>query len=92
MGHDNSSNTSETVREILLKKHPPKQFPKRSALITAEPPNSDRISTHQILYDRIDGELIRSTALRMDGAAGPSGLDAAIETAFFICDTYVSKN
>ena len=28
-------------------------------------------------FDRIDGHLIRNTVLRMDGAAGPSGIDAA---------------
>jgi len=30
-----------------------------------------------VLFDRIDGDAIQSTALKTDGAAGPSGLDAA---------------
>ena len=29
------------------------------------------------MFEVIDGQLIRSTVLKMDGAAGPSGLDAA---------------
>ena len=36
-----------------------------------------RTQPHPVLFDKIDGLLIRSTVLRMDGAAGPSGLDAA---------------
>ena len=28
------------------------------------------------MFEVIDGKLIRSTVLKMDGAAGPSGLDA----------------
>ena len=30
-----------------------------------------------ILFEQIDGLMIRSTALKTNGAAGPSGLDAA---------------
>ena len=69
-----SSTTPETVREALLKKHPPKQPLKPSAIIS-----SDTLSNepHSVLFERIDSELIRRTILRMDGAAGPSGLDAA---------------
>ena len=29
------------------------------------------------MFEVIDGQLIRNTLLKMDGAAGPSGLDAA---------------
>ena len=32
---------------------------------------------HPILFDQIDGSLIRSTVQKMDGAAGPSGLDTS---------------
>ena len=69
-----SSTTPEMVREALLKKHPPKQPLKPSAIIS-----SDTLSNepHSVLFERIDSELIRRTILRMDGAAGPSGLDAA---------------
>ena len=69
-----SSTPPEMVREVLLKKHPSPQPPKQSSIVT---PDSSTTNPHPILFDRLDGQLIRSTALRMDGAAGPSGLDAA---------------
>lgn len=34
------------------------------------------LDLHPILFDVIDGTLIRETALRTEGAVGPSGLDA----------------
>ena len=64
----------ETVRNVLLKKHPPKQPPRPSALIE---PDSPPPEPHPVMFEVIDGQLIRSTVLKMDGAAGPSGLDAA---------------
>lgn len=71
---DCESSNFEMVREVLLKKHPPKQPPKQSSIIAAVP---EITGPHPVLFDRIDGPLIRSTALRVDGAAGPSGLGAA---------------
>ena len=71
---DPEKNTSETVRDVLLKKHPPKQLPRLSSLIESDLPPPE---PHPIFFESIDGQLIRSTVLRMDGAAGPSGLDAA---------------
>ena len=32
---------------------------------------------HPVMFEVIDGQLIHNTVLKMDGAAGPSGLDAA---------------
>ena len=65
---------AETVRDALIKKHPPKLPPKPSAIVEHEtPPNEP----HTVHFDRIDGQLIQRMALKMDGAAGPSGLDAA---------------
>ena len=64
----------ETVREALLKKHPSAEPPRQSALVTGETPAND---PHPVLFDGIDGDMIQSTALKTDGAAGPSGLDAA---------------
>ena len=69
-----SNTTLETVREVLLRKHPLQQPPKPSSIVT---PDILVTEPHPIIFDKIDGLLIRSTALRMDGAAGPSGLDAA---------------
>ena len=50
----------ERVRDVLTKKHPPKQHPKPSAIITSETPPSE---PHPILYEKIDGQLIHKIAL-----------------------------
>ncbi len=65
------NNAHESVLDSLLKKHPPKQPYKMDTIVNSNPPVTD---PHP---ERIDGQLIRSTVLKMDGAAGPSGLDAA---------------
>ena len=54
---DGSCAPSETVREVLLKKQPPKP----SSIIA---PDSPTIEPHTDLFGRIDGQLIRSSALR----------------------------
>ena len=62
----------KTVLDILKSKHLPLNP------LTGVDFDSDTISAqepHPVLYDQIEGSLIRSTVLRMDGAAGPSGLD-----------------
>ena len=71
---DPESDNSETVRDVLLKKHPPKQPPSVSSLLE---PESQPPEPHPVMFEVIDGQLIRNTVLKMDGAAGPSGLDAA---------------
>ena len=71
---DVENNNVETVRGVLLKKHPHKQPPRPSSLIE---PDSPPPEPHPVMFEVIDGQLIRSTMLKMDGAAGPSGLDAA---------------
>ena len=38
IGSDGLNTTPETVRETLLKKHPPKQLPKQSSIITPDTP------------------------------------------------------
>lgn len=40
-------------------------------------PNTPANEPHSIIFEQIDGQLIHNTVLKMDGAAGPSGLDAA---------------
>ena len=68
------SSKADTVRDVLIKKHPPKQPPKNSEIVSPEsPPNEP----HPVHFEKIDGHLIQRMALKMDGAAGPSGLDAA---------------
>ena len=61
---------TKEVQEALWKKQPP--LP--SAILDLE---STVKEPHFILFEQIDGHLIRETALWTNGAAGPSGLDAA---------------
>ncbi|CAB3993759.1 Hypothetical predicted protein [Paramuricea clavata] len=62
----------KTVRQVLLEKHPPNIPPVQSAIL-----NGDcNMEPHPVIFDRIDGELIQNTAIKTEGAAGPSGLDA----------------
>ena len=63
----------QTVREILKEKQPP-PHPLCSNTLQSSP--DPTIETHPVLFERIDGELIRSVALKTQGAAGPSGVDA----------------
>ena len=70
----NLNNPSESVRDILLKKHPPKQTYKAETIVNSKTTVAD---PHPIIFEWIDGQLIRSMVLKMDGAAGPSGLDIA---------------
>ena len=62
----------DRVIDILKKKHPAAQPLVQSAIIEASDTNF-----HPVLFDEINGPLIRSVALKTQGSAGPSGLDAA---------------
>ena len=61
----------ENVLDILQRKHPPQQPLVQSALTITS--NS---TFHPVIFEELNGILIRSVALRVQGAAGPSGLDA----------------
>ena len=63
-----------SVKEVLLKKHPPSQPPKPSTIVS---PSISSPPFHPVVFEGPDRVLIRLTILRMDGAAGPSGLDVA---------------
>ena len=67
---DSENDNLEAVRDVLVKKHPPKQPPVPSTLIK---PDSPPPEPHPVMFGVIDGQLIRNTVLKMDG---PSGLDA----------------
>ena len=69
-----SPSSNKTVHDILKDKHPQKQTPQQSALLTPSSPTTEH---HPIHFERLDGQLIRRIALRMSGSAGPSGLDAS---------------
>ncbi len=64
--------TSRSVREILEDKHPPSQPATLEAIVDKDPE-----PVHHVVFDSIDAQRIKSMALRTQGAAGPSGVDAA---------------
>ncbi|CAB3993778.1 Hypothetical predicted protein, partial [Paramuricea clavata] len=60
------------VRQVLLEKHPPNIPPVQSAIL-----NGDcNMEPHPVIFYGIDGALIQNTAIKTEGAAWPSGLDA----------------
>ena len=65
---------AKTVHDILLEKHPPA---KPLVPSTIREPDNGISEPHPIHFNQINGPLIRKVALKMDGAAGPSGIDAA---------------
>ena len=69
-----SSTGSDNVRDILHKRHPPSRPVYPSAILPEEEASSP---THPILFRSITGQPVCTTAIRMEGAAGPSGLNAA---------------
>ena len=60
--------------EVLVEKHPLKQPPKITSITKPDNPIDN---PHPIVFEEINGTMIRNIVLKMDGAAGPSGLDAA---------------
>ena len=64
-----------SVKEILLEKHPPSQAISPCAIYSGPSPQTE---FHPIIFDSITPDLIRSTALQMNGSSGPSGLDASV--------------
>ena len=57
-----------------MEKHPEAQSLKMSAVINGD---DSTWTPHPILYEQINVPLIHSIALKTNGAAGPSGIDAA---------------
>ncbi|XP_062508484.1 uncharacterized protein LOC134184756 [Corticium candelabrum] len=64
----------KSVRDVLKDKHPDPAPMFKEAVLDSK---SQAPPTHPILFDKIDGYLIRAMSLKCQGAAGPSGLDAA---------------
>ena len=62
---------SPTVRESLISKHPVGQPAYNSCIIPDEPQDP-----HPVIFESLDANAIRSAAMRVNGAAGPSGLDS----------------
>ena len=55
--HDDP-NSTQTVRDILLEKHPPKQPPKKSTIIE---PSTPSLEPHPVLFEEVDGQMIRDS-------------------------------
>ena len=64
---------SLTMRDLLKSKHPPAAPLHHECLITDTDP---ALVYHPVIFDVLDGSVIRAAALRTSGAAGPSGVDA----------------
>ena len=72
-----------TVKQHLLDKHPPGK-PINPSTISDCPPTS---RPHPVIFEEIDGTLIKTTIQRMDGAVRPSGLNA-VEWKRLCCSFY----
>ena len=64
---------TQSVHDILKQKHPEGKPLFASAIDNLETPSDE---PHLIVFERITGLLIRTMAMKADGAAGPSGIDA----------------
>ena len=63
-----------TVLKELIKKHPSPSPASSSNLIVTASTNFSYC--HSVVFDCLNDDVIRRVALRMEGAAGPSGVDA----------------
>ena len=63
--------SSPSVKDVIISKHPPAQPVHYDCVLPEDPQES-----HPIIFDSIDAKAIRSATLWVNGAAGPSGLDA----------------
>ena len=69
---NNANDHPQTVLDILKAKHSQAQPASPNALNCVDEP----LLPHPVIHERIDANSIRSAALRTNGAAGLSGLDA----------------
>ena len=67
--------SSSLVRDVLHEKHPPQGPIDPEAILLNETIPADH-DPHFVLFENLNSDLIRKTALRTSGAAGPSGVDA----------------
>ena len=72
--NDSVDGEGSSVLDTLRSKHPPPGKLDTAAFVTTdlEPPE-----VHPILFDCLTGQSIRNAALRTQGSAGPSGVDAS---------------
>ena len=68
---DSNDPSSPTVQDVLIDKHPPPQPANNDCILQEEPE-----TPHPIIFESLDASVICSAALKVTGAAGPSGRDA----------------
>ena len=64
------------VRQVLREKHPKGEAAQQEVLLDEPIQSTPPASHHPVLFHQITAESIRAAALRVEGAAGPSGIDA----------------
>ncbi len=67
------NSNKQTVRDILFEKYPNGQSAHSDTLLQ---PLTITPDVHPVLFDRLNGEMNRHTALQTEGSAGPSGVDS----------------
>ena len=70
----------QTVRDVLLSKHPPAAVPPQQALLDGAPGH-----INPIVFEQLTPKLIKDVGRRAKGAAGPSGLDAEAWKRMLTC-------
>ena len=84
-----SDGSSKTVYDTLKDKHPSGRAADPALILEA----SESLNTlHPVLFDGLDGALIRSVALHVSGTAGPSGVDARSWRLFCTSFGFASAN
>jgi hypothetical protein len=63
-----------------MEKHAPWRIPSDGILL--QDTNSDESYYNPIIFERITGDLIREAATKIQGSAGPSGIDAYLWRRF----------
>jgi len=66
---------NSTVLDEFKKKHPTSSPINYDSLINPEFPPSE--TCHQVIFEGLNGAVIRNSLLKTEGAAGPSSIDAA---------------
>ena len=74
--------TGKTVKEILEEKHPDANQAYGDTILSRSNNELHRDDFHPILFESIDAEVIRNSALRTQGAAEPSGAGAMLWRRF----------
>ena len=72
---DKTQPAKETVLDILKAKHPPGAAALPETLVDDD--EVDPPEFHPVIFNNITAEAVREAAIRCNGSAGPSGLDAA---------------